>query len=330
MKMWDVATKTHDVLAHTGLFMPHAEQRYPDNGELRWPNEIDLPLITLGRDRRRGLPAGAGRRDRPVRRPGPQPGRHREPLRPRPEHAVLPGAAVPQPTAARPTSGSTAGRGRIRRPASWRAAATTPRCRRRPRRTTRASAATRPGPPGALQADAAGAVPRGHHTGPGLLPHRRPDSSAEGRYRIRERPDAVADRPAQRAAHRQGAASAVSPLGDPVPFSAYLIGRLVNDTGYETQFNLDADRAYALPDLGLDPPGRPAAAGQDADELPLPAAGGTAVAGDLPHDRQPRGTQRPMQLDYVDPPPVVIIEDRPARGEPPRRSSETQSPGGES
>jgi hypothetical protein len=36
-----------------------------------------------------------------------------------------------------------------------------------------------------------------------------------------------------------------SPLGDPVPFSAYLIGRLVNATEYATQFNLDADRAYA-------------------------------------------------------------------------------------
>jgi hypothetical protein len=36
-----------------------------------------------------------------------------------------------------------------------------------------------------------------------------------------------------------------SPLGDPVPFSAYLIGRLVNPTDYQTQFNLDADRAYA-------------------------------------------------------------------------------------
>ena len=30
-----------------------------------------------------------------------------------------------------------------------------------------------------------------------------------------------------------------------MPFSAYLIGRLVNPTGYPTQFNLDADRAYA-------------------------------------------------------------------------------------
>jgi hypothetical protein len=37
---------------------------------------------------------------------------------------------------------------------------------------------------------------------------------------------------------------ALSPLGDPVPFSAYLIGRLVNHTGYQTQFNLDSDRAY--------------------------------------------------------------------------------------
>ena len=36
-----------------------------------------------------------------------------------------------------------------------------------------------------------------------------------------------------------------SPLGDPVPFSAYLIAQLANDTGYSTQFNLDTDRAYA-------------------------------------------------------------------------------------
>jgi hypothetical protein len=36
-----------------------------------------------------------------------------------------------------------------------------------------------------------------------------------------------------------------SPLGDPIPFSAHLIGQLVNDTGYSTQFNLDSDRAFA-------------------------------------------------------------------------------------
>jgi hypothetical protein len=37
----------------------------------------------------------------------------------------------------------------------------------------------------------------------------------------------------------------VSPLGDPVPFSCYLIGQLANDTDYSTQFNLDSDRAFA-------------------------------------------------------------------------------------
>jgi hypothetical protein len=37
----------------------------------------------------------------------------------------------------------------------------------------------------------------------------------------------------------------LSPLGDPIPFSSHLIGQLVNDTGYATQFNLDSDRAFA-------------------------------------------------------------------------------------
>ena len=47
MMVWDVMTKTHEVLAHTGFLTPHGELTYPD-GELRLPNEIDLPLITLG------------------------------------------------------------------------------------------------------------------------------------------------------------------------------------------------------------------------------------------------------------------------------------------
>jgi hypothetical protein len=36
-----------------------------------------------------------------------------------------------------------------------------------------------------------------------------------------------------------------SPLGDPIPFSAHLIGQIANPTGYATQFNLDSDRAFA-------------------------------------------------------------------------------------
>ena len=47
MMVWDIVTKTHEMMAHTGFFSPHPESFYPD-GELRLPNEIDLPLITLG------------------------------------------------------------------------------------------------------------------------------------------------------------------------------------------------------------------------------------------------------------------------------------------
>jgi hypothetical protein len=38
--------------------------------------------------------------------------------------------------------------------------------------------------------------------------------------------------------------SIASPLGDPIPFTAYLIGRVLNDRSYSTQFNLDSDRAF--------------------------------------------------------------------------------------
>jgi hypothetical protein len=98
----------------------------------------------------------------------------------------------------------------------------------------------------------------------------------------------------------------VSPLGDPVPFSAYLIGQLVNPTGYDTQFNLDADRAYAYltwdwvrydsddtehrgrTDLGFD--------------YPLPR-----VAPWL--DTEHWNPATPQELTYVDkPPPEVVIE----------------------
>jgi hypothetical protein len=48
MMVWDVITKTHEVLAHTGFMSPYGEIRYPDSDELRLPNEIGQPLIILG------------------------------------------------------------------------------------------------------------------------------------------------------------------------------------------------------------------------------------------------------------------------------------------
>ena len=49
-----------------------------------------------------------------------------------------------------------------------------------------------------VQADAAGAIPRGHHAGRGVLPHRRRASTPSARCEYETCPDALADRPAQR------------------------------------------------------------------------------------------------------------------------------------
>ena len=98
---------------------------------------------------------------------------------------------------------------------------------------------------------------------------------AEGRARVRDR-RRHRGRPTCSTRSSSGRpASVASPLGDPVPFSAYLIGRLVNPTGYETQFNLDADRAYAY--LTWDwIRGRPDRDGRDGHQVPEArrAAGG--------------------------------------------------------
>jgi hypothetical protein len=106
-----------------------------------------------------------------------------------------------------------------------------------------------------------------------------------------------------------------SPLGDPVPFSAYLIGRLVNDTNYQTQFNLDADRAYGYltwdwirrddhPPLGKTPMNF---------AYQVPVAPPWKADGHVPQNTWNPNT--PMQLDYVDAPPVVIIEEPAPGGE---------------
>ncbi len=46
MWAWDIATTTHEIMAHTGFVMPHGE--LVKDGRLAQPNEIDHALITLG------------------------------------------------------------------------------------------------------------------------------------------------------------------------------------------------------------------------------------------------------------------------------------------
>lgn len=332
MKLWDVATKTHDVLAHTGLLMPHAEQRYPDNGELMWPNEIDLPLITLGAtidgafqqaladaidpfgnlDRNAGVVVSHDIPDPsdpyyPVlqyhadgtapdawefRRPWAYP-RYSEfeqggqnSLTPTPSEAYDPSKAAPSDP-----------------PAD--------------------SALLGPPPSPPYKPMRAGPYPAGttpdqvfFRTGAGF--------SAEGRYRYE-----TAQTPWQTdeanedligTAERLGS----SPLGDPVPFSAYLIGRLVNPTGYATQFNLDADRGYAYLTWDWIRRDDPKPGGTTAMGFPyqLPVV--------PPWNTRDWNQTTPMRLHYVDPPPPPVIIERPtgqARGRPAGGQRRRQNPG---
>jgi hypothetical protein len=105
----------------------------------------------------------------------------------------------------------------------------------------------------------------------------------------------------------------LSPLGDPVPFSAYLIGRLANPTGYATQFNLDSDRAYAYLTWDWIRGAEDGTAGMGI-HYPKPKV---APQGDK--DGWDLGVS-PMQLHYVDPPPPPVIILR--RGPDPIRDGE--------
>jgi len=92
----------------------------------------------------------------------------------------------------------------------------------------------------------------------------------------------------------------VSPLGDPVPFSAYLIGRIVNPTDYATQFNLDADRAYAYLTWDWN-------RGNQIGETDMHFRYQLPVTAPwLDRERWKRGAEA-MQLHYVDPPPPPVI-----------------------
>jgi hypothetical protein len=300
LKVWDVATKTHDVLARTGLLLPHAEARYPDNGELMWPNEIDLPLITLGAtidgafkqaladaidpfgnlDKKQGVVVSHSVRDPnypyyPVLRYHADSSTpddwefHRPWAYPRfsefEQNGVDVEIATPTETYDPSTSGNDAND--VVGPAS-------------------AYKPMRPGP-----------YPEG--TTPDQVFFRTDapvDVEGRARYEAARTPwqtDLLNERYIGKARRR------LSPLGDPVPFSAYLIGRIVNPTDYATQFNLDADRAYAYLTWDWN-------RGNEVGKTDLGFAYQLPVAAPwLDRSRWKRGAE-PMRLHYVDPPPPPV------------------------
>jgi hypothetical protein len=321
MRIWDVAMKTHDVMAHTGILLPHGEQRY-ENGELRLPNEIDLPLITLGGtvdgaflqaladaidplgnlDQNQGVIVSHSVRD------------------PR-----LPFYPVLQYHA----NGHRADDWEYHRPWAYpetsefedngqNSEIPTPTETYDPSKPDDQAPADDPAPAGPFKPMRPGPYPEG--TTPDQVFFRTDagvDAEGRGEYESSQSPwqtDLLNERFIGKVREMK------SPLGDPVPFSAYLIGRLVNPTDYQTQFNLDADRAFAYltwdwirgEQIGTAGMGikyqRPVVPPENDD-------GTFHESGEPDFSAWDNGVSA-MQLKYVDPPPPpVIILLRPGEGD---------------
>jgi hypothetical protein len=249
---WDIVCKTHEIMAHTGFLIPHGEQHY-DDGELKLPNEIDIPLITLGGSADDAFKQALADAIDPI-------GNLDRNLGLLVEHDVT-DPNYPYYTAMKVDTNGDPVRGKI---APWSTEDTMiPEEYHRPwaypdqspdehlvlhRTPSEEYDATKPGgdldasgnPPTVTRRPLSGPYPR--KAKPDVFfGDRGPDAGARAAYEAARTPRETDSLNEQ---HLLSDAPS-SPLGDPVPFSAYLIGRLANDTGYATQFNLDSDRAYA-------------------------------------------------------------------------------------
>jgi hypothetical protein len=239
MLVWDIVTKTHEVLAHTGFFSPHPASFYPD-GELRLPNEIDMPLITLGGTVdsafRQALeaafdPFGNLDKNQDVIGTG---------------HSVT-DPNTPYYPVLRWKLDQTTEDWEFRRPWAW----------------PEFSPVEHFG--GAISLRTTPTETYNPHLSFGQGPDEAFKPLTAGPYALGAQPDVFfrIDAPVDekvRSAYEKcqtpwdtdvlnmqvlGPGLGVSPLGDPIPFSCHLIGQLANDTGYSTQWNLDSDRAFA-------------------------------------------------------------------------------------
>jgi hypothetical protein len=239
MMVWDVVMKTHEVLAHTGYVLPHSEQFYED-GELRLPDEIDLPLITLGgtvdaafRDALAAAfdPLGNLDKDQDVIEPG---------------HSIADPNYPYYPVLQYDTDGSFEG-WEFHRPWAWpdkspvQVSGGPPTTKTTPTETYDPFASFGEGPPGAFKPLRPGPYPV--NTMPDVFFRLNAPVNPDVRSAY-EQAQTPWETDMLNQAHL-GQRLPFSPLGDPIPFSAHLIGQLANDTGYSAQFNLDSDRAFA-------------------------------------------------------------------------------------
>lgn len=249
MWAWDIVTTTHEIMAHTGFVIPHGE--LTADGELLQPNEIDHALITLGNTVDGAFLQALGDATDPFGNLDRDPGLVVEPTNPRnDQYPFLPVRAAQL---------GSRDADEFERPWAY------PLISRRDDKSlyvtpTELSDVT-------AELAAAGAGRRleqwvhdtlGGHEG----------RTVSGPYPAGAQPHQVFFRttqavaPGERAAYEVATTPAVtdavnevvigrdpatdhSPLGDAIPFSAYLMGRVLDQhEGEVPDFNLDADRGY--------------------------------------------------------------------------------------
>ncbi len=240
MLIWDAVTKIHEVMAHTGFFSPHPQILY-DDGELRLPNEIDEPLVTLGGtvdDAFRAAlesawdPFGNLDKDPSVIGTG---------------HSVKDDNYPYYPVLRYHTDGSTEA-WEYHRPWAWpdkspvQQSGAPDTLKTTPTETYNPFRSFGQGPDIAFKPLSPGPYPIGTKPDVFFRTNAPVDAKLRGAYELAQTPW---DTDSLNTAHLRRLDLKFSPLGDPIPFSAHLIAQLTNDTGYATQFNLDSDRAFA-------------------------------------------------------------------------------------
>jgi hypothetical protein len=240
MLVWDIVMKTHEVLAHTGFVTPHAEQHYPD-GELRLPDEIDVPLITLGGTVDAAFRAALAAAFDPLGNLD----KHQDVIEN--GHSVSDPNYPYYPVLRYDTDKSVEG-WEYHRPWAWPDKSPVQQngaddtLRTTPTETYNPDASFGEGPPTAYKPLRPGPYPGGSQPDVFFRLDAPVDVELRAAYEQAQTPwqtDILNER------HLNSDTLRFSPLGDPIPFSAHLIGQIANDTGYSTQFNLDSDRAFA-------------------------------------------------------------------------------------
>ena len=240
MMVWDLVNKTHEVLAHTGFFVPHPVAFYP-NGELRLPEEIDMPLITMGGTVDSAFlaalasafdPFGNLDKNQDVIGVG---------------HSVKDPDYPYYPVLRWQTDGRQSNY-EYRRPWAWpdkspvQQASGSDTLRTTPTETYNPFRSFGEGPDTAFKPLSGSPYPVGTQPDVFFRLDGVVDPQVRSAYELAQTPW---DTDLLNIQHLAQADLRFSPLGDPVPFSAHLIAQLANDTGYSTQFNLDSDRAFA-------------------------------------------------------------------------------------